>query len=53
MQKLNNTIDNASGQHFMDPNFPRNGSNQKVKEVDLRIWETLFIESLKVLNKWD
>jgi hypothetical protein len=24
-----------------------------VKELDLRIWETLFIESLKILNNWD
>ena len=34
-------------------NFPKDGPNKKVKELDLRIWETLFIESLKVLNKWD
>ena len=27
--------------------------SEKIKEIDLRIWENLFIESLKVLNKWD
>ena len=24
-----------------------------VKEIDLRIWETYFIDSVKVLNKWE
>jgi hypothetical protein len=33
--------------------FPREGPNTKVSELDLRTWETLFIESLKVLNKWE
>jgi hypothetical protein len=33
--------------------FPREGPNTKVSELDLRAWETLFIESLKVLNLWD
>lgn len=33
--------------------FPREGPNNKVSELDLRVWETLFIESLKVLNKWE
>lgn len=33
--------------------FPREGPNNKVSELDLRSWETLFIESLKVLNRWD
>lgn len=34
-------------------NYPRKGPNNKVKEIDLRIWENLYIESLKVLGKWD
>lgn len=34
-------------------NFPKEGPNTKVKELDLRIWETLFIESVKILNKWE
>ncbi len=33
--------------------YPRQGPNNKVKEMDLRIWETLYIDSLKVLGKWD
>ena len=33
--------------------YPREGPNTKVSELDLRAWETLFIESLKVLNQWD
>ena len=33
--------------------FPRNGPNNLVSELDLRVWETLFIESLKILNKWE
>mmetsp|Transcript_19133 Transcript_19133/g.18269 ORF Transcript_19133/g.18269 Transcript_19133/m.18269 type:complete len:82 (-) Transcript_19133:23-268(-) len=33
--------------------FPREGPNNSVTELDLRIWETLFIESLKILNSWD
>jgi hypothetical protein len=32
---------------------PRRGPNNLIKEIDLRVWETLFTESLKVLNKWD
>lgn len=34
-------------------NFPKEGPNNKVSELDLRVWETLFIESLKILNKWE
>lgn len=34
-------------------NFPKNGPNRNVREIDLRIWESLFIESLKILNNWD
>lgn len=34
-------------------NFPREGPNNKVTELDLCVWETLFMESLKVLNKWE
>jgi hypothetical protein len=30
--------------------FPREGPNTRVSELDLRAWETLFIESLKILN---
>ncbi len=33
--------------------FPKDGPNNKVGELDLRVWETLFIESLKILNKWE
>ena len=57
-EKLQNEIDRVCGQKKFDENssifdYPRKGSNNKVKETDLRIWDTLFIESLKVLNKWD
>jgi hypothetical protein len=39
---------------MVSPNhFPRSGPNNKVSELDLRVWETLFIESLKILNKWE
>lgn len=33
--------------------FPKDGPNRFVSELDLRAWEILFIESLKVLNLWD
>jgi hypothetical protein len=34
-------------------NFPKDGPNNKVSELDLCVWETLFMDSLKVLNRWD
>ena len=34
--------------------FPkRSNGNEKVSELDLRMWETLYVESLRVLNKYD
>jgi hypothetical protein len=33
--------------------FPKEGPNNKVSELDLCVWETLFMDSLKVLNRWD
>lgn len=33
--------------------FPKEGPNNKVNELDLRVWETLFIQSLKIFNKWE
>ena len=31
--------------------FPKQGSNRKISEIDLRQWETLYMQSLKVLKK--
>ena len=31
--------------------FPKQGSNRKISEIDLRQWETLYKQSLKVLKK--
>ena len=58
MDELVREIDRISGRQKFEADratydYPRKGPNNKVKEVDLRIWETLFSESLKVLNKWD
>lgn len=58
MQKLSQQIEEATGiQKFQRDNakydYPRQGPNNKIKEIDLRIWDTLFSESFKVLNKWD
>jgi hypothetical protein len=36
-----------------EESFPKDGANRNVKELDLRIWETLFIDSVKILNRWD
>lgn len=33
--------------------YPRRGPNNRVREMDLRVWENLYIESIKVLGKWD
>ena len=32
-------------------NFPKVGSNRSISELDLRTWETLYIQSLKILKK--
>ena len=58
MFKLNQEIDNASGRNRFEQDrntyqCPRRGPNNLVKEVDLRVWETIFTDSLKVLNRWD
>lgn len=58
MGELVSEIDRISGRLKFEQDrstydYPRKGPNNKVKEVDLRIWETLFSESLKVLNKWE
>lgn len=34
-------------------NFPKPGPNNKVSDIDLRVWEKLFVESVKVLSKWE
>lgn len=33
--------------------FPKFGSNRNVSEIDLRNWENLYMQSLKVLKKTD
>lgn len=58
MEELSKEIDRISGRQKFEADratyeFPRRGPNNNVKELDLRVWETLFTESLKVLNKWD
>jgi hypothetical protein len=58
MQELALEIDRTSGRQKFEADratysYPRRGPNNKVKEIDLRIWETLFSDSLKVLNKWE
>ncbi len=58
MSQLAKQIDEVSGQQkfLADPakyDYPRQGPNNKAKEIDLRIWDNLFCESFKVLNKWD
>lgn len=58
MDKLNLEIDRASGRQRFEAdtqtyNYPRRGPNNNVREIDLRVWDNLFIESLKVLNRWD
>jgi hypothetical protein len=58
MSEMVREIDRISGRQKFEQDratfdYPRKGPNNKVKEVDLRIWETLFSESLKVLNKWE
>jgi FAT domain len=57
-EKISREIEQASGKMRFeaDPqtySYPRKGPNNKVKEIDLRIWDNLFSESLKVLNRWD
>jgi len=58
MNELNLEIDRISGRRKFEGDratydYPRRGPNNLVKEVDLRQWESLFSESLKVLNKWE
>jgi hypothetical protein len=58
MKKLELELDVVSGRPKFEGDkatysYPRRGPNNLVKEVDLRVWETIFTESLKVLNKWD
>lgn len=31
--------------------FPKAGSNRSISEIDLRQWENLYIQSLKILKK--
>lgn len=31
--------------------FPKAGGNRLISEIDLRTWENLFIQSLKILKK--
>jgi hypothetical protein len=57
-EELEKQIDKVSGRekHLANPSiysYPRKGPNNYIKEIDLRVWETLFTQSLKVLNKWD
>jgi hypothetical protein len=33
--------------------LPRMGPNNKISEIDLRLWETIFIQGLKLNNKFD
>lgn len=58
MDELVKEIDKISGRQKFEADratydYPRRGPNNKVKEVDLRMWETLFSDSQKVLNKWE
>jgi hypothetical protein len=54
MQKTQRDMEQASGKRKNENQpYPRNGPNNRVKEVDLRVWETIYTDSLKVLNKWD
>ena len=46
-------FENPVAEEVKVENFPREGPNNKVTELDLCVWETLFMESLKVLNKWE
>eukprot|EP00347_Sterkiella_histriomuscorum_P010775 403374964 len=53
--RLENSIsDMALMSQQQNQNKPGNKlDTNRFKEMDLRIWDNLFIESLKVLNKWD
>lgn len=58
MAGLGEKVGQASGaiRFEQDPktySYPRKGSNNNVNEIDLRVWDTLFCQSLKVLMKWD
>ena len=50
MDELVKEIDRISGRQKFEADratydYPRRGPNNKVKEVDLRMWETLFSDS--------
>ena len=33
--------------------FPKAGSNRKISDIDLRMWEGLFVKSLRILKRFD
>jgi hypothetical protein len=33
--------------------FPKAGSNRKISDIDLRMWEGLYVKSLKILKRFD
>ena len=35
----------------MVQSFPKPGGNRLISEIDLRTWETLYVQSLKILKK--
>ncbi len=42
---------NEVAQKLNQQNFPKAGSNRVISELDLRTWESLYIQSLKILKK--
>ena len=33
--------------------FPKAGSNRKISDIDLRMWEGLYVKSLRILKRFD
>ena len=33
--------------------FPKAGSNRKISDIDLRMWEGMFVKSLRILKRFD
>ena len=50
MQKLE---DQDAAKFEKSRTFPKAGSNRKISDIDLKIWEGLFVKSLKILKRFD
>ena len=46
-------LEEQDAKKLFNNTFPKAGSNRKISDIDLRMWENLYVKSLRILKRFD